>query len=134
MNETRNSLARISLRWMINECFRTQTGIQFRRNILENFGIDVETLDPRRPAPLPSSVATRHSDTDTPATRMADGNPSLAEAPILATKEEEEEHADALSRMHDQLEMVKAWWMLEWLPLRHRRQYDGVSRPRHYWS
>ncbi len=116
---------------MIQECFRTKTGIQFRRNILENLGIDVGTPGPRQPAPQPPSVTTGHLNTHT-TTRTTDGNPSLTEAPILAT--EEEERADALSQMHDQLEMVKAWWMLEWLPLRHRRQYHGYSRPRHYWS
>lgn len=52
---------------------------------------------------------------------------------MVETKEKDE-RADALSRMHDQLEIVKAWWILEWLPLRHRRQYHGYSRPRHYWS
>ena len=118
---------------MILECIRTKTGIQFRRNILESLGIDVGSPDPRRPAPLPSSVVMRHPNTHT-ATRMANGNPGLTEAPLLATKEEEEERADALSRMHDQLETVKAWWMLEWLPLRHHWHYDRNSRPMHYWS
>ncbi|KAI9442826.1 hypothetical protein BJY52DRAFT_1317826 [Lactarius psammicola] len=128
-NEARNSLARISLRWMIHECFRTQIGIQFRRNVLENLGIDVGTL---RPEPLPPSVSAGPPNTHT-TTRATNSDPGLAEAPMLGTKEDEE-RADALSRMHDQLEMVKAWWMLEWLPLRHRRQYLGYSRPRHYWS
>lgn len=101
---------------MIHECIRTQIGIQFRRNVLEDLGINAWTHDPRLQAPSPPSVA------------------CLTEAPPLATKEEEEERADALSRMHDQLKEVKAWWMLEWLPLRHRRQYKEYSRPRHYWS
>ena len=117
---------------MIHECFRTQTGIHFHRNALENLGIDVGTPDPPQPVPLPPSVTTGHPNTQA-ATRMADGNPSPTWTHILATNEEEE-RADALSRMHDQLEMAKAWRMLEWLPLRHRRQYLGYSRPRHYWS
>ncbi|KAH9053019.1 hypothetical protein EDB83DRAFT_1191042 [Lactarius deliciosus] len=125
-NETKNSLARISLRWMIHECFRTQTGIQFRRNALENLGIDVGTL---RPAPLTPSVPTGHLNIHTTTQMTA----STTEASTLATNEEEE-RADALSRMHDQLKMVKAWWILEWLPLRHRRQYHGYLRPKHYWS
>lgn len=137
LNETRNSLAKISLRWMIHECYRTQTGVQFRRSVLEDLGIDVGTLDPQRLAPHPPSVITGHPNTHT-ATRTTDGNPGLpvtTEAPMSASKEEEEEErADALSRMHDQLEMVRAWWVLEWLPLRHRRQYHEHSRPRHYWS
>jgi hypothetical protein len=115
---------------MIHECSRTQTGIQFRPNVLENLGIDVRgTPQPVLQSP---SITTGHLSTHT-TTRTADGSPSLTGATMLVTNEEEE-RADALSRMHDQLEMVKAWWMLEWLPLRHRRQYHGYSRPRHYWS
>jgi hypothetical protein len=118
---------------MIRECFRAQTGIQFRRSFLENLGIhvDVGTLDPQleQPAPTPPAVTTGHVNTQT-VTGTADGSPT---DPTSSTKEGEE-RADALSRMHDQLEMMKAWWVLEWLPLRHRRQYHGYARPRHYWS
>lgn len=130
LDETRNSLAKISLRWMIRECFRAQTGIQFRRSVLESLGIDVGLSDPQQLAPTPPTDTTGHLNAHATART---GNPSSTEAPMLATKEEEE-RADALSRMHDQLEMVKVWWMLEWLPLRHRQQYHGNSRPKHYWS
>ncbi|KAI9439730.1 hypothetical protein H4582DRAFT_2075104 [Lactarius indigo] len=42
-NGTKNSLARISLRWMILECFRTGTGIRFRKDALERVGMDQNT-------------------------------------------------------------------------------------------
>lgn len=113
---------------MIRECFRAQTGIQFRRSVLESLGIDVGTPDTQETAPMPPAITTGH-----PASRATNCNRSTTQAPMVATKEKEE-RADALSRMHDQLEMVKAWWLLEFLPLRHRRQYRGYSRPRHYWS
>ena len=62
-------------------------------------------------------------------------NDSIMSAEALAfTTREEEERADALSPMHDELDNVKAWWILEYLPLRHRRQYEGLGIPRHYWS
>jgi len=69
---------------------------------------------------------------DTSAVRVND-SPTSAEVPAFTTRDEEE-RGDALSPMHGQLDIVKAWWMLEWLPLRHRRQYEGFGLPRHYWS
>ncbi len=126
MNETRSSLARISLRWMIHECFRTRTGIQFYQSALEDLGIDVGARTPDSQRVLQPSAATGQQCAPT-----TNGNSNPTEGPSLATIEEEE-CADALSQMHDQLEMVKAWWILEWLPLRHRRQYNHYSRPRHY--
>ena len=46
-NGTRHSLARIPLRWMIRECFRTHTGIQFEADKLYEFGIDPHSLYPK---------------------------------------------------------------------------------------
>ena len=43
-NSTENSLARVSLRWMILECFRTGSGIRFRREALKGIGINQNTL------------------------------------------------------------------------------------------
>jgi hypothetical protein len=42
-NGTRNNLARIPLRWMIRECFRADTGIQF---FCEDVGLDPDPLLP----------------------------------------------------------------------------------------
>jgi hypothetical protein len=133
LNETRNSLARISLRWMIHECFRTETGIQFRPESLEALGMEpVGTHHSSREklSQSPWGAGDVRAREDTSAMHHS---LTSAEAPAFATRDEEE-RADALSPMHDQLEMVKAWWILEWLPLRHRRQYEGLGTPRHYWS
>lgn len=55
-NDTRHSLARIPLRWMIRECFRTNSGIQFEADKLRAIaGIDPASLYPivlPRPPPL----------------------------------------------------------------------------------
>ncbi|KAI5121318.1 hypothetical protein M0805_003785 [Coniferiporia weirii] len=46
-NNTRHSLARIPLRWMIRECFKNETGIIFDKDILKaSIGIDADTLYP----------------------------------------------------------------------------------------
>ncbi|KAJ7598621.1 hypothetical protein C8J56DRAFT_1039510 [Mycena floridula] len=54
-NSTPYSLARISLRWMIRECFKTDTGIMFDTGKLQELGMDPSTLYPfvtPRPPPL----------------------------------------------------------------------------------
>lgn len=117
---------------MIHECFRTKSGVLFRREALESLGLQPGTH--RGPNGRPSQHPLCTGDTDT----LIDANAtsdtlSSTEAPAL-TSRDEEERADALSPIHDQLEVAKAWWILEWVPLRHRRQYEGLCTPRHYWS
>ncbi|KAI0800498.1 hypothetical protein C8Q74DRAFT_1214409 [Fomes fomentarius] len=46
LDETKYSLARIPLRWMIRECFRTNTGIRFHAELLKEIGLDPCTLWP----------------------------------------------------------------------------------------
>jgi hypothetical protein len=43
-NSVKTSLARIPLRWMIRECFRTDTGILFHLDELKTFHLDSNTL------------------------------------------------------------------------------------------
>ncbi|CUA67584.1 hypothetical protein RSOLAG22IIIB_07453 [Rhizoctonia solani] len=57
-NGERYSLARISLRWIIRQCFKCNTGIMFHSNLLEDVGLSPETLWPAvlpRPPPITSS-------------------------------------------------------------------------------
>ncbi|EUC61649.1 DUF2235 domain protein [Rhizoctonia solani AG-3 Rhs1AP] len=46
-NGERYSLARISLRWMIRQCFNCDTGIMFHSNLFEDVGLSPETLWPK---------------------------------------------------------------------------------------
>ena len=68
LDTTRPSLARISLRWMVHECFRTGTGIRFRAERLKEIGLDprhfqphappLDAFEPNRlPSPLPPAAA-----------------------------------------------------------------------------
>ncbi|KAJ3883885.1 hypothetical protein F5051DRAFT_390463 [Lentinula edodes] len=45
-NSTRHTLARISLRWMIRECFKANTGIMFNSQRLRSVGLDPSALYP----------------------------------------------------------------------------------------
>ncbi|CDO73378.1 hypothetical protein BN946_scf185013.g12 [Trametes cinnabarina] len=51
LDETPHALERIPLRWMIRECFRTNSGIRFHGELLKRIGLDPATL---WPVPEPS--------------------------------------------------------------------------------
>ncbi|KAI0962092.1 hypothetical protein AcV7_001013 [Taiwanofungus camphoratus] len=112
-NSSRHNLARIPLRWMIRQCFETNTGIRFHAELLKKVGLDPEALYPevkkRPPAiytmPLASYDQTDHNqDNSTPLT------------------EEEEDAIDSLCTIYDQLKLAPYWWVLEVLPMEYRHQ------------
>jgi hypothetical protein len=123
-NETPHSLARISLRWMIRECFKTNSGIMFNSEALRRAGLDPATLYPfvqKRPPPLP---VTGHKVERRPRTSLF-SQPKIEEkssASSACQTEEEHELHDALSPKFDQLSIKKTWWILELLPVKQRYQ------------
>ncbi|KAH9167852.1 hypothetical protein EDB89DRAFT_1995238 [Lactarius sanguifluus] len=175
-NETENCLARISLRWMILECFRTGTGIRFRKGSLKRIGMNQDTLESFTGGHFiierVRSQMLASEDTFTSATHP--GPASATEQPrgeicqddglkgididqgplnsigktsglsirikevspptgSLAFKPEQE-RKDALSPIYDQLNIWRAWWLPEIIPLRHRVQSLERSPQGHYWS
>jgi hypothetical protein len=95
---------------MIRQCFLTNTGILFHAEHLRSIGLDPSSLYPvvkERPEAL-------HL---TPSIQVPDGN-------TRRLTEEEEDLADALSPMYDQLSLARWWWSLEFLPIKHRVQND----------
>jgi hypothetical protein len=127
-NGTRNSLARIPLRWMIRECFKAHTGIIFDAHMLKNgIGLDIESMF-EAPKPLsstndlPSSAAESQSSSWTsmitaPALWVWNKLPQIRAPPpppprVLAG-EAQEEHDDALSKIYDQLEIHPFWQPME---------------------
>jgi hypothetical protein len=133
-NGTRNSLARIALRWMVRECFKTNSGIMFNTERLREIGLDPTTLWPEvleRPPPLPVPKGMRM---ESPPLRpwidtflwllgrrmLPPADPSTAREPPHS--EEEEELQDALSPIYDRLLQNLAWWILEIVPMKHRSQ------------
>ncbi|KAJ7631645.1 hypothetical protein DFH06DRAFT_1223719 [Mycena polygramma] len=120
-NTARNSLARIPLRWMIRQCFLLETGILFHADMLRLVGMDPDTLYPRvlaRPPPLLKLPQATSSGT-------VKTLGSLAECDFM--NEEEEDLADALSPINDELKRVKLWWILEVLPQKLRFQEGNNS-------
>ncbi|KAJ6585672.1 hypothetical protein B0H19DRAFT_1110417 [Mycena capillaripes] len=136
-NDTRNSLARIPLRWMIRETFKANTGIMFDAQRLQELGLDPQTLYPfvlDRPPPLPVDGAKIE-----PTPRQKGWlrrilsrkckdfpmSPELENAPLEKPPpgmEEAEDLKDALCPIYDQLKLSKCWWLLELIPLTFRYQ------------
>jgi uncharacterized protein (DUF2235 family) len=132
-NKTRHSLARIPLRWMIRECFKTKTGIMFESAGLREVGMDPATLYPYVQArPPPREIKPEHKIRDPPAkpipirlhtTFFKNGHTKSHDhhkhnrTPFLGS-EEDEELEDVLSPVYDQLNIKKAWWILEIIPLK----------------
>lgn len=128
-NGTRNSLARIPLRWMIRQCFLANTGIMFHKSTFPKVGLDPDTLYPIVLPRPPMILQDRNKHTipvpkpliisdDRLAVVYSDGERFVNEA--------EEDLADALSPIYDQLSLAKYWWFLEWIPQTIKYQ-DGTT-------
>ncbi|THU90422.1 hypothetical protein K435DRAFT_676075 [Dendrothele bispora CBS 962.96] len=126
-NDTDSALARIPLRWMIRECFKTNTGIMFTQDGLKEIGLDPECLYPTvkpRPPPLPVGDA-----------RLRSIPPDVKSMlPIryssdysILTSEEQMDLEDALAPIYDQLSLNWIWWILELLPLKQKFQKGDNS-------
>jgi hypothetical protein len=130
-NGTRHSLARITLRWMVRECFKTNSGIMFNAERLREIGLDPTTLWPE--------VLERHVPLSVPKGMKVESPPSWLRTKtfswLFGTRgltpvdsstarepphsEEEEELQDALSPIYNGLSENPAWWILEIIPMRH---------------
>ena len=126
-NETRNSLARIPLRWMVRQCFLLNIGILFHRETFKLIGMDPSTIYPivqPRPSPL-TMFPTTPRPGQVPLPSMGTGR-TLVDANDFIS-EEDEDLADALSPINDMLQIAKSWWLLEVIPQKQRFQRDDNS-------
>jgi hypothetical protein len=145
-NGTRHSLARISLRWMIRECFINQTGIIFDAHMVNQVGLDINSID-KAPEALPSagsrsSASARFSLTSVvtvPALWLWNKVPQFRPLPAREWDfegEAQEELNDALSPINDQLKIHPIWYLMELvrrklhpqIHLHRRRATDTVSK------
>ncbi|GJJ13726.1 hypothetical protein Clacol_007982 [Clathrus columnatus] len=149
-NSSRHNLARIPLRWMIRQCFLTNSGIRFHSDLLRTIGLDPATIYPNvkeRPAALYYSPDLNVPTVNTPANRnyntstrrlMNDTESDSSKEnflsfgyngihPMQIMSEEEEELADALCPIYDQLKLAPYWWILELIPMRLRAQKDDTN-------
>ena len=137
-NKITTNLARIPLRWMIRECFRTNTGIMFNSEGLLNLGLEPNTLYPNvlprpRALSLPPTARIQNKPVPPPRTDKPKALDNYADVDhhtetVPRKTEEELELADALSPIYDQLDAPwMGWfcWFLEFLPLKQRYQKEN---------
>jgi len=125
-NDIPHSLARITLRWMIRECFKTETGIMFTCEGLRNAGLDPTMLYPyvqKRPPPLPISNSQLQYIPRAPSKPSADADNAVQ----VVKSEEEHELLDAMSPIYDQLKLAVPWWILELIPVKQHFQKGDNS-------
>ncbi|KAF9492308.1 hypothetical protein BDN71DRAFT_1451696 [Pleurotus eryngii] len=135
-NDTQHSLARIPLRWMIRECFKTHTGIMFDCEGLQALGLDPGALYPEvlPRAPMTASTGTlRIQDIPKPISGAPNEThlPNFADvggySSALYKSEEDHDMLDLLSPVYDQLSLAPYWWLLEVLPMKQRYQKGDNS-------
>ncbi|KIM49864.1 hypothetical protein M413DRAFT_438988 [Hebeloma cylindrosporum] len=128
-NGVQTCLARIPLRWMVRECFRTNSGILFHIDGLKKIGLDPSALYPvvlpRPPAlPLdPSSTETsiiQSIPKEEPPPIYDDDEMHIDDLP--QESEEMLDLKDSLAPIYDQLNLAWFWWILEYIPFRNRFQ------------
>jgi len=128
---------------MIRECFLAGTGIQFHRDSFKSIGLDPAALDPfvvtprSKPlVPYPTTVAELRASAHKAEATEATLTDEAQASPIAAStfqSEEDEELADAISPIYDQLKLARGWWILEILPLRHRVQNRRDTSWKPFW-
>ncbi|KAH8828621.1 hypothetical protein DL96DRAFT_1526362 [Flagelloscypha sp. PMI_526] len=116
--QPRYSLARIPLRWMIRECFRTNSGIMFGHVGLKELGLDPKSLYDHQTRTYPKEA---YSSTPLLSLPSSQGIPQVIrkratdlQGPIQSKieKEEIEEAHDALSPAYDQLSLKPWRWCI----------------------
>ncbi|KDR71517.1 hypothetical protein GALMADRAFT_74846 [Galerina marginata CBS 339.88] len=142
-NGSKPCLARIPLRWMIRECFRTNSGILFHAEGLKGVGLDPTCLYPvvlSRPPALPLDKSSSETGFLQPIPKAKksvpnptdDGDETTALALPVTQEQESEELADlkdSLAPIYDQLTLAWFWWILEIIPMKFHFQ-NGA----HFWE
>ena len=92
----------------------------FNGQLLAQIGLDPATLHPHAPR-RPDAIAFAKADHSRIASDDSSGKVTVVNKEVILT-EEEEDLADILSPVNDELLASKSWWLLEVLPLKHRHQ------------
>ncbi|KAJ3814915.1 hypothetical protein EV368DRAFT_61310 [Lentinula lateritia] len=133
-NTETTNLARIPLRWMIRQCFKTNTGILFNSEGLRSLGLNPSSLWPKvEPRPALTAPVTpsriRPIPRNPPPLISQDLSQDLSKggSRSIYKTEEELDWEDSMSPIYDQLSLAPGWWALEFLPVKNKF-HDGSGK------
>jgi hypothetical protein len=119
-NGERHSLARIPLRWMIRECFKTDTGIIFDAHMLKfEAGMNIDAITEAPEALEPEARSWTKPESGSLLSTLTSGWSKLPPPPPpkrVFVSEAQEQLDDALSPIFDQLDEHAYWRPMEWMP------------------
>jgi hypothetical protein len=107
---------------MVRQCFLAETGIMFNRQLLAKTGLDPGALYPNV-LPRPNPMTLERADRSRIASDYGSGTVTVVDERMILT-EEEEDLADILSPINDELSLSKFWWLLEILPMTNKHQKE----------
>ncbi|KAL4073212.1 hypothetical protein V8B97DRAFT_198361 [Scleroderma yunnanense] len=113
-DDVKVSLAQITLRWMIEQIIGSSCGILFDDEEMKNFGITMPGQVTGNGTTLDSPVAKEPGTVSTLPKSDVNGSSGLTTKPIPSSDPEFE---DAIAQLFDSLQIQKAWWLLEIVPL-----------------
>ncbi|TFK64432.1 hypothetical protein BDN72DRAFT_264633 [Pluteus cervinus] len=136
-----DSLSYIALRWMIMECFRSKTGIEYEEDELLALGFKKEALEPDyvwnkwessgtyEPVGSPAEGDARATEilasfADSQRQPETHHVGSVVNDPKLKAKDSQlqpwmkKENTDLAARIYDQMTLSSGrfWWLIEWIP------------------
>ncbi len=148
-DDTKISLSDITLRWMVREVVLAQCGVSFDQAALVRANIP-DAIFTGVGMPLPKNAATTRDGATHPAKNV--GLPSQSVPANGGTEPQRKVLADpvdgsgsgsasdpldvdvaALQPIHDELQLKKAWWLLEILPLSYQYQDASGKSVRKWW-
>ncbi|KAG1766203.1 hypothetical protein EDD22DRAFT_1012012, partial [Suillus occidentalis] len=140
-NSVKVSLAQVTLRWMVEQVILSKCGIIFDEEALERVGMPLSSFpisktppvtedptDKSHPIPDIPSLSAAPVDVVSPFAEAPLPTPSIPPTdppttPLLPNSQT----CDALAPLFDELQLQKAWWLLEILPLPFRWQ-DALGK------
>lgn len=129
-NDEKVSLAQIPLRWMIEQVIASGCGVLFEDEGLKDLGIALQPMPAQagKDGTVPAASDVKPGDVKD-ITLTSDGPPG----PSPLTGVADPEFEDAIAHLYDDLEITKAWWLLEIIPLPWSWQDDN-GRWHEKWS
>ncbi|KAG1818458.1 uncharacterized protein BJ212DRAFT_1446354 [Suillus subaureus] len=119
-NSVKVSLAQVTLRWMVEQVILSNCGITFDEEALERIGMPLSSFPVSQTPPTTEDPTSKSQPIDavSPFAEVPLAAPSSPPTDPPATPSPPNpQTCDALAPLFDELQLQKAWWLLEILPL-----------------